>query len=101
MYVCEEVLLQDPLSLASSCLVPFKNSIRGTTALDETLWLPAKASTSSGHLWKLLYWCKRDDMTQGKVCPEGDRRRDGLQAPASAPARASGCKVGKETWEGH
>lgn len=99
VHVYEEVLLQDPPSLASSCLVPFKNSNRGTPALHETLWFSAKASTSSGHLWKLLYWCKHDEMAQGKVCPDlkGTGGRDGLQAPASAPARVSGCKVVRET----
>lgn len=93
----EEVLLQDPLSLTNSCLVPFKN--RGTTTLDETLWLSAKPSTSSGHLWKLLYWCKHDETTQGKVCPplKGTGGRDDLQAPATAPARVSGCRVVTES----
>lgn len=99
MHDNEEVLLQDPLSLANSCLVPFKNRDRGTRALDETLWLSAKPSTSSGHLWKLPYWCKHDEMTQGKVCPglKGTGGRDDLQVPATAPARVNGCKVVTET----
>lgn len=51
----EKIQIQDPLSLANSYLVSFKNRDRGTAALDEALWLSAKPSTSFCHLWKLLY----------------------------------------------